>query len=110
MKLLWLVMAVTVGIVGCTTASTDSNANNNASEMEVSFTCTGGESLSVRFFPNQEKAILIRNGETIELQQEPAASGFRYSNSNKSTTISGKGNNLTVTIGRMTPLECQGNS
>jgi membrane-bound inhibitor of C-type lysozyme len=106
LKLLWLVMAV--GVVGCTTVN--NSANNNASEIEVAFTCTGGESLAVRFFPNQEKAMLIRNGETIELQQERAASGFRYSNSNKSTTISGKGKDLTVTIGRMTPLECQAKS
>ena len=106
MNVFWLVTGVAIGIVGCTTTLT----NNNASGKEVAFTCTGGESLSVRFLPNQEKAILSRNGETIELQQEPAASGFRYSNSNKSTTISGKGEHLTVTIGRMTPLECKAKS
>ncbi|MEO0309747.1 MAG: MliC family protein, partial [Gloeomargarita sp. DG02_3_bins_56] len=81
------------------------STQTNSAFREVAFTCTDGQSLSVRFFPEQEKAVLIRNGETVELPQKPSASGFIYSND--STKIQGKGDDLTVAIGRMTPLQCK---
>jgi membrane-bound inhibitor of C-type lysozyme len=40
----------------------------------------------------------------IELQQMPSASGFVYSNG--PNTVRGKGNELTVEIGRMVPIQC----
>ena len=64
-----------------------------------------GESLSVRFLPAQGVAVLVRNGKTIELQQQPSGSGFIYSNG--PNTIRGKGNDLTVEIGRMVPIQCK---
>ena len=42
---------------------------------------------------------------TIELQQQPSGSGFIYSNG--PNTIRGKGNDLTVEIGRMVPIQCK---
>lgn len=71
---------------------------------EVAFACADGQSLSVRFFLAQETALLMRNGETIELQQQPSASGFIYSNG--PNTIRGKGDELMVEIGRMAPIRC----
>lgn len=49
--------------------------------------------------------MLVRNGETMELQQQPSGSGFVYSNG--PTKIRGKGDDLTVEIGRMVPLQCK---
>jgi membrane-bound inhibitor of C-type lysozyme len=72
---------------------------------EVAFRCTDGQSLSVRFFPAQERAVLLRNGDAIELPQQRSGSGFIYSNG--PTTIRGKGKDLTVEIGRMVPLQCK---
>lgn len=70
---------------------------------EVTFTCAHGETLSVRFFPKQGVAVLVRNGENIELDQKVSGSGFIYSNG--PNTIRGKGDDLTVEIGRMVPLQ-----
>lgn len=72
---------------------------------EVAYTCQHGQSLAVRFFPEQGVAVLVRNGQTIELQQQPSGSGFIYSNG--PNTVRGKGNDLTVEIGRMVPWQCQ---
>ena len=71
----------------------------------VAFHCNNGEDIEVRFFPQQGVAVLVRNGKTMELQQQPSGSGFRYSNG--PNTIRGKGNQLSVEIGRMVPLQCE---
>ena len=70
----------------------------------VPFSCTNGEALEVRFFSLQGVAVLVRNGTPIELQQQPSGSGFIYSNG--PNTIRGKGEDLTVEIGRMVPIQC----
>ena len=79
--------------------------DNSPDDREVGFNCSNGPDLSVRFFPAQGVAVLVRNGETMELQQQPSGSGFVYSNG--PTTIRGKGDDLTVEIGRMVPLQCK---
>jgi membrane-bound inhibitor of C-type lysozyme len=73
--------------------------------LEARFACTNGEAIEVRFGPAHGVATLIRNDQAIELTQQPAASGFVYSNG--PNTIRGKGDDLRVEIGRMTPLECK---
>ena len=72
---------------------------------EVAFDCDGGQSLVVRFHTDEERAVLVRNGDGIELRQQPSASGFIYSNG--PNTIRGKGDDLTVEIGRMVPIQCK---
>lgn len=72
---------------------------------DVDFVCDQGEKLSVRFFPQHGVAVLVRHGETIELQQQPSGSGFIYSNG--PNTIRGKGSALRVEIGRMRAIECE---
>ena len=72
---------------------------------DVDFVCDQGEKLSVRFFPQQGVAVLVRHGDTIELQQQPSGSGFMYSNG--LNTIRGKGSALRVEIGRMRAIECE---
>ncbi len=59
----------------------------------------------MRFFPKQGVGVLVRNGRPMELQQQPAASGFVYGNG--PTTVRGKGDELTMEIGRMVPIRCQ---
>ena len=71
---------------------------------EVAFACDGGQSVTVRFHPD-ERAVLVRNGEEIELRQQVSGSGFIYGNG--PTTIRGKGDDLTVEIGRMVPIQCR---
>jgi membrane-bound inhibitor of C-type lysozyme len=72
-------------------------------ERRVTFACENGEQVEVRFLPTGV-AILLRNGETKELKQQPAASGFRYSSGHFS--VRGKGDELTIEVGTMAPLKC----
>lgn len=85
----------------CTTITHD----DSPQDREVAFSCANGESLAVRFFPALGVAVLVRNRQTIELQQQPSGSGFIYSNG--PNTIRGKGDGLTVEIGRMVPIQCK---
>ena len=66
--------------------------------------CTNGTAIAVRFSPANETAVLTHQGSSITLTQQPSGSGFIYSNG--PSTIRGKGDDLTVEIGRMVPLQC----
>lgn len=70
----------------------------------MQFKCSNGEQIEVRFFPAQGVGVLVRGGNAIELQQMPSASGYVYSNG--PNTVRGKGNELTVEVGRMVPIQC----
>lgn len=76
-----------------------------SADLDVAFTCSQGESISVRFSPAHGTAVLMRHGERVELQEQPSGSGFIYSNG--PTTIRGKGDDLSIEIGRMAPIECK---
>ena len=98
------VIAAFVATIGCACTSTVTR-DDASNDREVAFSCANGESLSVRFLTAQAVAVLVRNGKSIELQQQPSGSGFIYSNG--PNTIRGKGNDLTVEIGRMVPIQCK---
>lgn len=101
-----MLIAATVATCLATACASKPPINDSSPDYrEVAFTCSNGPDLSVRFFPAQGVAVLVRNGETMELQQQPSGSGFIYSNG--PTTIRGKGDDLTVEIGRMVPLQCK---
>ena len=59
----------------------------------------------MRFFPQQGVAVLLRGGQTTELQQQPSGSGFVYSNG--PITVRGKGDDLSLEIGHMVPIACR---
>jgi membrane-bound inhibitor of C-type lysozyme len=69
------------------------------------FKCANGEQAEMRFFPAQGVGVLVREDRTWELQQQPAASGFLYSNG--PNAVRGKGDELIVEVGRTVPLKCQ---
>ncbi|MBS0405226.1 MAG: MliC family protein [Proteobacteria bacterium] len=99
---------ITAAAIACVTAACASKPSVNdpsAGGRDVAFACTNGEELSVRFFLAQGRAVLLRQGQSIELPQQPSGSGFIYSNG--PNTIRGKGADLTVEIGRMVPLQCK---
>jgi membrane-bound inhibitor of C-type lysozyme len=76
-----------------------------ATPESVVFDCQNGEVLRVRFVAEPASAVLMRQQSEISLPQQPSGSGFIYSNG--PNTIRGKGNALTVEIGRMLPIQCQ---
>ena len=86
-------------------ASCSATTGTPAEVLDVSFSCTNGETLAVRFIQERNLAILTRGGVSIELPQQISGSGFIYSNG--PYTIRGKGDDLTVEIGRMMPLQCR---
>ncbi len=93
--------ALALLLTACTSASRQEKA---VIERHVRFVCDNKESVELRFFPQQGVAVLVRHGRTIELQQQKAASGFVYSNG--PNTVRGKGDEITVEVGRMVPLRC----
>jgi membrane-bound inhibitor of C-type lysozyme len=94
----WIaVLAATA--VGCAARESDGEVR------EVSYLCANGDSVSVRFDPERDVAVLNRHGAAIELQQQPSGSGFHYSSG--PNTIRGHGNSLRLEIGRMVPIECE---
>lgn len=73
-------------------------------QSRTSFKCDNDETIEVRFFPDQGIAVLVRGGQNVELQGEPVASGFLYSNGQ--TTLRGKGQELEMTVGMMAATKC----
>lgn len=69
------------------------------------WSCDNGETIELRFFPDQGVAVLVRGGQNIELQQERVASGIKYSNGQ--TTISGKGDEIKLNVGMMATATCK---
>ena len=100
---IFIVAAAGMIAAGC--ATTPPPPNGSMVESQVAYTCSGNESLSVRFIPMREVAILIREGDRIELKRQPATSGFYFSNG--PNTIRGVGDEMTVEIGRMMPIQCK---
>ena len=77
-------------------------------QSRTTFACDNGETVEVRFFPDQGIAVLVRGVQNVELQQKPTADGFEYSNGQ--TTIRGKGNELTLNVGMMATAKCTAKS
>jgi len=71
----------------------------------IVFDCHNGEVMRVRFVAEPASAVLMRAQSEISLPQQPSGSGFIYSNG--PNAIRGKGDALTVEIGRMLPIECR---
>lgn len=100
-----ILVAAMVAVIGAGCVSTVPPGGGSMDEREVAFSCDNNESLSVRFVESREVAILMRDGDAIELKQQRSGSGFVYSNG--PNTIRGKGDDLTVEIGRMMPIQCK---
>lgn len=95
-------LAIAVSLFAC---SSPKRAANSADEIVATFACTTGENLTIRFLPSRRVAVVVRNGESAELAQQPSGSGYRYGNG--WTNIRGKGRALTLEVGKAAPLECQ---
>lgn len=103
MRVFHLILFFAVFSIGCAASSPQPKSTG---ERRVQFLCTNGEEVEMRFFPAQGVGVLVRNGKPMELQQQPAGSGFLYSNG--PNTVRGKGDEIIIEIGRMVPLKCTG--
>lgn len=75
-----------------------------ASERVVRYACDRGETLEVSFRSNPEVAVMRFHGQRFELPIQPSGSGFAYGDGRH--TLRGKGDALTLEVGRMVPLQC----
>jgi len=107
----WPLLVALVSCASCATTAPAPSTDHQAMEatatgdLLVDFSCANGESLRVRFRKDPDVAVLVRNGESVELPQQRSGSGFIYSNG--PNTIRGKGDALTVEIGRRVPIQCR---
>ena len=71
---------------------------------DIKYACDNGTSLAITF---SEKAaeLTLPDGEKLSLPQQPAASGFWYSNGRYE--LRGQGEELRFAIGRMAPVTCR---
>jgi membrane-bound inhibitor of C-type lysozyme len=67
--------------------------------------CDNGETIELRFFPDQGIAVLVRGGQNVELQQESVPTGFKFSNGQ--TSITGNGDAVTLNVGMMAGTACK---
>jgi membrane-bound inhibitor of C-type lysozyme len=108
-----LTLAATIfGLIACSPDNPPAEVTTDAGlvagsedEIRVLFACDDGQTVEMRFFPMQDLALMTRDGTTLELPQQVSASGFIYSNG--PNTVRGKGDELTVEIGRRAPIQCQ---
>lgn len=88
--------------IGC---SAPAHPGEPTGERRVRYVCGNGEEVEMRFFLLQGVGVLVHRGKPMELQQQPTASGFLYSNG--SNTVSGKETELIIEVGGMVPIQCQ---
>jgi hypothetical protein len=75
-------------------------------ELRVSYNCSNGEQINVRYFPQQGVASLNRGGSTTELQQQSTPPGFTYTGPSAVLRVQEDRMRLTMTIGMMAATNC----
>src|SRR4051812_12912038 len=69
------------------------------------YACGNGEEVETRAFPFDGVGFLIRYGRPMEFQQQQVSAGFLFTNG-PSSIVRGKGNEITVDMAGMVPLQC----
>jgi len=72
---------------------------------KVMYGCAMGETVELRFFPQQGVKVLIRQGRNFELHPQPVASGFHYTNGPYG--VRGQGSELQLEVANMPPITCR---
>lgn len=75
-------------------------------EMRVTYNCTNGEQVTVRYFPQQGVASLNRGGHTTELQQQSTPPGFTYTGPSTVLRVHDDRMRMTMTVGNMAATNC----
>ncbi len=75
-------------------------------EMQVSYRCDNGETVQMRFFPQQGIGVLVRGGQNQELQGTATPPGFTYSGGQTSLRVSENRLQMQMTIGMMASTTC----
>ena len=91
--------ATVLAVAGC--ASTSGAPDYR----ETAYRCDRGESVAVRFYHDDKRAVLLQGERASELWRVPTDGGFYYSNGRVS--IRGSGAQLAVESASGSPLQCQ---
>jgi hypothetical protein len=75
-------------------------------ETRVAYSCSNGEQVAVRFFPQQGIGVLERGGQNVELQQQASPPGFLYVGPQTVLRVSEDRLRVTMTIGNMVATNC----
>ncbi|WP_199554307.1 MliC family protein [Sandaracinobacteroides hominis] len=75
-------------------------------EMRVNYSCTNGEQVTVRYFPQQGVGTLVRGGQNIELQQQSSPPGFLYIGAHTVLRVQEDRLRMTMTVGNMAATNC----
>ena len=76
-------------------------------EMRVSYACDNGESVDVRYFPQQGIGVLIRGGQNVELQAASTPPGFTYSSGQTTLRVAPDRLSMTMNVGMMATATCK---
>ena len=98
MRLLPLALPALAILVGCSAAPTPNTPHETLNSV---YRCDNGTPLRVSYDRTSDIAIV---NELVSLSPAPSASGFHYRTDGHD--LRGKGNEITWTAGRMTPLRC----
>lgn len=72
---------------------------------EISYVCANGDMFKVRFAPADDTATFMRRGEIMDMQRQPAQTGFRFASGN--TSIVGTADQIILAVPGFPPLSCQ---
>jgi membrane-bound inhibitor of C-type lysozyme len=95
-----LVTNVLVVLVSACTGST-------TQQTRFEYNCDNGESVAMRFFPQQGVASLVRGGQTSELTQQRTPRGFTYSGGPTTLRVTDDRLSMTMQIGMMVNTRCR---
>lgn len=108
MKWLVSVLASTM-VLGACASSSSAPSLRPAPSFNVTYRCTNGETLTLRYFDQQGMAVLERGGQTSELNRisetPPTYQGGQTSIVTDRNRLA-----ITVTVGMMAPFTCQSQS
>lgn len=76
-------------------------------EMRVAYLCENGEQVTVRFFPQQGVASLVRGGQNTELTQSLTPPGFTYIGGPTTLRVTDDRLSMTMQIGMMANTSCR---
>lgn len=76
-------------------------------EMRVEYVCDNGETVTVRYFPQQGVGVLVRGGQNTELQQSATPPGFTYSGGPTTLRVADDRLSMTMQVGMMATTACK---
>lgn len=95
------------GLAGCGNTPLPTVPPPAPAEMRVAYVCDNGEQVSVRYFPQQGIAVLMRGGQNIELNGTSTPPGFTYSSGPTTLRVAPDRLTMQMNVGMMATANCK---